>query len=166
MATRATYYFDGFSFATAIALFSDQALTTKAADGYYSLGSIARRQVGGFLEGASNCPTCGDIITLCYDSVSASEVCCVGCGTTYSSFSSTITGNFNSVCGDTTYDQTFYHNGSGTIPIAGELVFQDSAGTTPLSNGWYHTNASGTSSRYRITNNTGFVATVESCGSP
>lgn len=166
MATRATYYFDGFSFATAIALFTDQALTTKAADGYYSLGSIARRQVGGFLEGASNCPTCGDIITLCYDSVSASEVCCVGCGTTYSSFSSTITGNFNSVCGDTTYDQTFYHNGSGTIPIAGELVFQDSAGTTPLANGWYHTNASGTSSRYRITNNTGFVATVESCGSP
>ena len=166
MATRATYYFDGFSFATAIALFSDQALTTKAADGYYSLGSIARRQVGGFLEGASNCPTCGDIITLCYDSVSASEVCCVGCGTTYTSFSSTITGNFNSVCGDTTYDQTFYHNGSGTIPIAGELVFQDSAGTTPLANGWYHTNASGTSSRYRITNNTGFVATVESCGSP
>ena len=166
MATRATYYFDGFSFATAIALFSDQALTTKAADGYYSLGSIARRQVGGFLEGASNCPTCGDIITLCYDSVSASEVCRVGCGTTYTSFSSTITGNFNSVCGDTTYDQTFYHNGSGTIPIAGELVFQDSAGTTPLANGWYHTNASGTSSRYRITNNTGFVATVESCGSP
>lgn len=163
MATRATYYFDGFSFATAIALFSDQALTTKAADGYYSLGSIARKQVGGFLEGASNCPTCGDIITLCYDSVSASEVCCVGCGTTYTSFASTITGNFNSVCGDTTYDQTFYHNGAGTIPIAGELVFQDSAGTTPLGNGWYHTNASGTSSRYRITNNTGFVATVESC---
>tara|TARA_R100000935_G_scaffold50533_1_gene76484 strand:- start:57 stop:548 length:492 start_codon:yes stop_codon:yes gene_type:complete len=163
MATRATYYFDGFSFATAIALFSDQALTTKAVDGYYSLGSIARRQVNGFLERPSNCPTCGDIITLCFDSVSASEVCCVGCGTTYTSFASTITGNYNSVCGDTTYDQTFYHNGAGTIPIAGELVFQDSAGTTPLGNGWYHTNASGTSSRYRITNNTGFVATVESC---
>lgn len=166
MATRATYYFDGFSFATARALFSDQALTTKAVDGYYSLGSIARRQVNGFLERPSNCPTCGDIITLCFDSVSASEVCCVGCGTTYTSFASTITGNYNSVCGDTTYDQTFYHNGAGTIPIAGELVFQDSAGTTPLGNGWYHTNASGTSSRYRITNNTGFVATVESCGSP
>jgi len=163
MATRATYYFDGFSFATAIALFSDQALTTKAADGYYSLGSIARRQVGGFLERASNCPSCGDIITLCFDSASASEVCCVGCGTTYTSFASTITGNFNSVCSDTNYNQTFYHNGAGTIPIAGELVFQDSAGTTPLGNGWYHTNASGTSSRYRITNNTGFVATVESC---
>jgi len=163
MATRATYYFDGFSFATAITLFSDQALTTKAVDGYYSLGSIARRQVNGFLERPSNCPTCGDIITLCFDSVSASEVCCVGCGTTYTSFASTITGNYNSVCGDTTYDQTFYHNGAGTIPIAGELVFQDSAGTTPLGNGWYHTNASGTSSRYRITNNTGFVATVESC---
>ena len=41
MATRATYYFDGLSFATAIALFTDQALTTKAADGYYSLGNIS-----------------------------------------------------------------------------------------------------------------------------
>ena len=62
MATRATYYFDGFSFATAIALFTDQALTTKAADGYYSLGSISRRQVNGFLQGAVNCPACGAVL--------------------------------------------------------------------------------------------------------
>jgi|TARA_A200000159_G_scaffold137894_1_gene138528 ribosomal protein S27E len=166
MATRATYYFDGFSFATAIALFTDQALTTKAADGYYSLGSISRRQVNGFLQGAVNCPACGDAISLCYDVTSASEVCCVGCGTTYTGFTSTIMGTFGSVCGNTTFDQTFYHNGSGTIPAMGELVYQDQAGTTPLQNGWYHTNASGTSTRYRITNNTGFVASVEPCGTP
>jgi len=166
MATRATYYFDGLSFATAIALFTDQALTTKAADGYYSLGTISRRQVSGLLQSAANCTDCGDAISLCYDVTSASEVCCVGCGTTYTSFTSTIIGNFNSVCGDTTFNQTFYHNGPGTIPAAGELVYSDSAGTTPLQNGWYHTNASGTSNRYRITNNTGFVATIETCGSP
>ena len=147
MATRATYYFDGLNFATAIALFTDQALTTKAADGYYSLGTISRRQVNGFLQSAANCTNCGDAISLCYDTASASEVCCVGCGTTYTSFASTVTGVFNSVCGDTTFDQTFYHNGPGP-------------------NGWYHTNASGTSNRYRITNNTGFVATIETCGSP
>ena len=83
MATRATYYFDGLNFATAIALFTDQALTTKAADGYYSLGTISRRQVNGFLQSAANCTDCGDAISLCYDTASASEVCCVGCGTTY-----------------------------------------------------------------------------------
>ena len=39
MATRATYYFDGLSFATAIALFTlIKRFNTKAADGYYSLG--------------------------------------------------------------------------------------------------------------------------------
>ena len=109
MATRATYYFDGLSFATAIALFTDQALTIKAADGYYALGTISRRQVNGLLQSAANCTDCGDAISLCYDVTSASEVCCVGCGTTYTSFASTVTGVFNSVCGDTTFDQTFYH---------------------------------------------------------
>ncbi len=79
MATRATYYFDGLSFANAISLYTDQALNTLAADGYYSLGTIARRQVNGILQAAANCPTCGDALSLCYDSTSASEVCCVGC---------------------------------------------------------------------------------------
>ena len=166
MATRATYYFDGLNFATAIALFTDQALTTKAADGYYSLGTISRRQVNGFLQSAANCTECGDALNLCYDADSAYDVCCPGCTETLTGFASTVIGNFNSVCGDTTFDQTFYHNGPGTIPAAGELVYSDSQGTTPLPNGWYHTNASGTSNRYRITNNTGFVATVETCGSP
>jgi hypothetical protein len=166
MATRGIYYFDGLSFATAIALFTDQALTTKAADGYYSLGNISRRQVSGLLQSAANCTECGDALNLCYDADSAYDVCCPGCTETLTGFASTVIGNFNSVCGDTTFDQTFYHNGPGTIPAAGELVYSDSQGTTPLPNGWYHTNASGTSNRYRITNNTGFVATVETCGSP
>ena len=90
MATRATYYFDGLSFANAISLYTDQALNTLAADGYYSLGTIARRQVNGILQAAANCPTCGDALSLCYDSTSASEVCCVGCGTTLTAFSATI----------------------------------------------------------------------------
>ena len=112
MATRATYYFDGLSFANAISLYTDQALNTLAADGYYSLGTIARRQVNGILQAAANCPTCGDALSLCYDSTSASEVCCVGCGTTLTAFSATIGGTFNGVCGDTNYTQTYYHNGS------------------------------------------------------
>ena len=75
MATRATYYFDGLNFATAIALFTDQALTTKAADGYYSLGTISRRQVSGLLQSAANCTDCGDARDLCYDAASADNVC-------------------------------------------------------------------------------------------
>ena len=166
MATRATYYFDGLSFATAIALFTDQALTTKAADGYYALGTISRRQVNGLLQSAANCTDCGDARDLCYDAASADNVCCVGCGTTYTAFSATIGGTFNGVCGDTNYTQTYYHNGSGTIPAAGELVFSDVNGVNPLANDYYHTNASGTSTFFRITNNTGFVALLEACGTP
>ena len=166
MATRGIYYFDGLSFASARSLFTDSTLDTLAPDGYYTLGTISRKQVGGLLESAVTCPACGDAFYLCYDADSAYDVCCPGCTETLTGFASTVIGNFNSVCGDTTFDQTFYHNGPGTIPAAGELVYSDSQGTTPLPNGWYHTNASGTSNRYRITNNTGFVATVETCGSP
>ena len=166
MATRATYYFDGLSFANAISLYTDQALNTLAADGYYSLGTIARRQVNGVLQAAANCPTCGDALSLCYDSTSASEVCCVGCGTTLTAFSATIGGTFNGVCGDTNYTETYYHNGSGTIPAAGELVYSDANGVNPLANDYYHTNASGTSTFFRITNNTGFVALLEPCVTP
>ena len=39
-------------------------------------------------------------------------------------------------------------------------------GVNTLANDYYHTNASGTSTFFRITNNTGFVALLEACGTP
>ena len=56
---QATFYIDTASFSTATAVFSDRALQTKAADGYYSDEIIVRRQVSGVLQPAVNCPNCG-----------------------------------------------------------------------------------------------------------
>ena len=56
---QATFYIDTASFSTATAVFTDKALQTKAADGYYSDETIVRRQQNGILEPAVNCPNCG-----------------------------------------------------------------------------------------------------------
>ena len=160
MATRGIYYFDGLSFALARSLFTDSTLDTLAPDGYYTLGTISRKQVGGLLESAVTCPACGDAFYLCYDADSAYDVCCPGCTETLTGFDSTTVGNFLGVC-DIHPSVTYYHNGSGVYPVANDLVFTDINGTTPLPNGWYHYNTP--SNKYRITNGTGFVATNEPC---
>jgi hypothetical protein len=54
------YYLDGNTLADALSVFTDAALTTKATDGYYSSGTISRRQVSGYLQPAVPCPDCGD----------------------------------------------------------------------------------------------------------
>ena len=36
----------------------------------------------------------------------------------------------------TTINQTYYHDGSGTNPVVGDVVYSDSAGTTFLSSGF------------------------------
>ena len=56
---QATFYIDTASFSTATAVFTDRALQTKAADGYYSDETIVRRQENGILEHAVNFPNCG-----------------------------------------------------------------------------------------------------------
>jgi len=163
MATRGIYYFDGLSFALARSLFTDSTLDTLAPDGYYTLGAVSRRQVSGRLENAVICPACGTATDLCYDADSADDVCCPGCSTTLTSFTSTVAGNFSGTCSDNNFTQTYYHNGSGTIPATGDLVYTDSDGLKPLPNAYYHTNDTGTSTFFRTTNSTGFVGLLESC---
>jgi hypothetical protein len=58
MASLGTYYFDGLSFAQATAVYTDAALTTLAADGYYSQSSLVRQQLNGVLLNATDCSTC------------------------------------------------------------------------------------------------------------
>ena len=58
MATTGTYYFDGLSFATATALFTDSNLLILAPDGYYSIGGIVRQQLAGVLGAVTSCPSC------------------------------------------------------------------------------------------------------------
>lgn len=54
----ATFYLNGTSLSNATSVFTDSALTTLAADGYYSDGAVSRRQVNGVLEDVANCPSC------------------------------------------------------------------------------------------------------------
>jgi hypothetical protein len=59
MATSGTYYLDGPSLASATAVYTDAALTTKAPDGFYSNETIVREQSSGLLLPQNDCPSCG-----------------------------------------------------------------------------------------------------------
>ena len=69
MATSASYYLNAPSLGSATAVFSNESLTTLAADGFYSNGVIVREQVGGVLLPQQNCPTCA---TPCGETINAS----------------------------------------------------------------------------------------------
>lgn len=58
MATSGTFYLDAPSLSTATVVYSNAALTTVAANGYYSDGSIMRQQLSGVLLPAVICPSC------------------------------------------------------------------------------------------------------------
>jgi hypothetical protein len=69
MATQATYYLDAPSLSSATVIYSDVNLTTVAADGFYSDGTIVREQSSGVLLPQNSCPSCA---TPCGGSISAS----------------------------------------------------------------------------------------------
>ena len=58
MATSGTFYLDAPSLSTATVVYSNAALTTVAANGFYSDGSIVREQVSGVLLPPVTCPSC------------------------------------------------------------------------------------------------------------
>ena len=51
------------------------------------------------------------------------------------SYSSSLAVRSEQAC-TTTINQTYYHDGSGTNPVVGDVVYSDSAGTTFLSSGF------------------------------
>lgn len=55
----AIFYLDGTTLLNSQAVFTDQGLTTPAADGFYSDGTISREQVSGLLLAAQICGSCG-----------------------------------------------------------------------------------------------------------
>lgn len=69
MAISSTFYLDSPSLSTATAVYSDVYLTTLAADGFYSDGTIVREQALGVLLPQSVCPSCA---TPCGGTISAS----------------------------------------------------------------------------------------------
>ncbi len=60
MATQSTYYLNGPSLLSSTAVFTDAALTTCAADGYYRQGTVVRQMVGCVLLPPQTCPSCID----------------------------------------------------------------------------------------------------------
>jgi len=59
-----------------------------------------------------------------------------------------------------TLNKTYYHDGSGTRPVANDVVYTDSAGTTTISNGVYRLN---NNTKFSVFGGSGVVASVDSC---
>ena len=69
MAQLGTYCFDGDTFAQAYALYTDNALTNLAPDGFYAQGQIVRQQLNGILLNAQPCSAC---LVPCGEGIAAS----------------------------------------------------------------------------------------------
>tara|TARA_R100000541_G_scaffold27447_1_gene36755 strand:+ start:5622 stop:6662 length:1041 start_codon:yes stop_codon:yes gene_type:complete len=69
MAQLGIYYFNGTSFSTASAIYTNATLTTLAPDGFYSNAGIVRQQLNGILLNAQSCDSCA---VACGDGVTAS----------------------------------------------------------------------------------------------
>ena len=62
------------------------------------------------------------------------------------------------------FTDTGYHNGSGTLPVAGDNCFSDSSGSTPLTNGDAYKFANGTGSGgFLNIGASGVVSSVGNC---
>ena len=65
---------------------------------------------------------------------------------TTTSYSSSVMGVFNQACpfngSNPGLSQTYYHDGSGTLPSQGDVCYSNSAGTTVLLAGYYNINSS------------------------
>tara|TARA_B110000285_G_scaffold116557_1_gene132098 strand:- start:1004 stop:1483 length:480 start_codon:yes stop_codon:yes gene_type:complete len=65
---------------------------------------------------------------------------------TVTSYSSSVMGVFNQACpfngSNPGLSQTYYHDGSGTLPSQGDVCYSNSAGTTVLLAGYYNINSS------------------------
>tara|TARA_R110002167_G_scaffold214121_4_gene418872 strand:+ start:880 stop:2604 length:1725 start_codon:yes stop_codon:yes gene_type:complete len=114
-------------------VFSNNTGTTALADGFYKLDAASNtvaQVVSGVVSAISTCPT----------------------NTAFAS--SSTAASISAACTDT-IDQTFYHNGSGTLPSVGDNAYSDAGGTTPLSAGFYKINAT---SYIEITGSAGLVS--------
>ena len=84
-----------------------------------------------------------------------------------SSYLSSAFGVFNDFCGGTAPgppSQTYYHTGSGSLPVANDFVYSNPQGTVALSDGYYY--LGGVSpNRYviRVVGGNGQVSTNQLC---
>jgi len=164
-----TYYMNQPTFAASTKLYTDASGQTAANDGYYALitsGSSVYKQVSGgngtLDSSTTTCSACATAISLCASTVSADDVCCTGCST-FTNFSGTANTNFNTACTATIVSNNYWHNGSGTYPVAGDTVFTNVGGTTTASNGHFGIDDGGTKKIVSISGGNGVVASVATC---
>lgn len=73
------------------------------------------------------------------------------------------------ICNQLSSQATYYHDGSGTYPTTGDIVYTDSAGTTPLNGGsgtnwpYFPAGPNPPDGWFRITGSTGTVQSQSNC---
>jgi hypothetical protein len=144
MPTSSVFYINGPSLASSTAIFSDEAMTICATNGFYSDGLITREQVDCILLPAQGCPNC-DI----YE------------------YPSSLTARTSSAlaCADD-IDHIYYLIPLDGVPTSlevGDAVFQDVLSESPLFDGWYVTGPDtlGCSISYRVA--AGIVVEIINC---
>ncbi len=142
-----TYYHDGSSGQPPVATdvcYSDLCKTTVLGNGFYKIATtgngiyIEITGGAGVVASVTNCPS---LLT---------------------SYSSSTMGNFNGVCpfngSNPPANETYYHNGSGTLPATGDTCYSNSGGTTTLVGGYYYLSGTGSNNRkYIQVNSSGVV---------
>lgn len=84
--------------------------------------------------------------------------------TSLTSYSSSVSSTFNQVCpfdgSNISANQTYYHDGSGSLPTTGDTCYSDSAGNTALGFGYYYLSGTGTGNRQYIQLNSSGVVQI------
>ena len=166
--TSTTYYMNQPTFAASTVLYTNASGTAFAPAGFYALitsGSSVYKEVtgsaGSMPSSTTTCSACATAISLC-KGTSADDVCCTGCAT-FTNFSGTPNTTFNGSCTATIGSNNYWHNGSGSLPVAGDTVFTNSGGTTTSQNGHFGIDDSGTRKIVSIAGGNGVVASVAIC---
>ena len=142
-----TYYHNGSSGQPPVATdvcYSDLCKTTVLGNGFYK---IATTGSGIYIEITGGAGVVASVTS---------------CPSALTSYSSSTMGNFNGVCpfdgSNPPANQTYYHDGSGTLPTTGDTCYSDSAGTTTLIGGYYYLSGTGSNNRnYIQVSNSGVV---------
>ena len=145
--TNQTYYHNGSSGQPPVATdvcYSDLCKTTVLGNGFYK---IATTGSGIYIEITGGAGVVASVTS---------------CPSALTSYSSSTMGNFNGVCpfdgSNPPANQTYYHDGSGTLPTTGDTCYSDSAGTTTLIGGYYYLSGTGSNNRnYIQVSNSGVV---------
>jgi hypothetical protein len=160
MATSATFYLDAPSLGSATVVYSNSSLTTVAANGFYSDGTIVREQASGALLAQSTCPSCSSTqaFTIYFD-VSTTPPIPLGWDTS------------SEACAGFGTFLTVYINGSAASLFQayedGKILYIDSDAETPLNGGtpptWYKTSsAPNTGQSFRVSS----IGEMEVWGGP